>query len=176
MKPLDLEILSSVLYFYIPTCWEDFSDNGKIKDICTRKRFTGKMVDHVCSFLHFLECTFENCEFKDVEFEEISFVRCKFINCKFNNCTIKKSSFINCACIQLKFIQTSFFSSIMKETSCKEGIDLSSCSFRYFIIDDHSFQAANIFIPSQYHDDSTLLSIETADRQLLCYSDYIKLL
>ena len=38
MKFLNLEVLSSILYFYIPTSWENFSDNEKISS--TKKCFT----------------------------------------------------------------------------------------------------------------------------------------
>lgn len=176
MKFLNLEVLSSILYFYIPTSWEDFSDNEKIKNICTKKNFCGNITDHVCTYLHFLECTFKDCHFKDVEFEEISFVRCHFINCTFENCSIKKTSFITCYYLDCKFLNSSFFTTFIKESSSTDILNLSSCSYRYLIVDAHSIETASFIFSKKYYDDKNLLAIETKKRQLLSYNEFIKLL
>lgn len=170
-KIIDLKILDTMLYYYLPKSWSDFQRNDELQANCSNTKFVGDMKDNSFIYLHFTDCIFENINFTNMDFSNIGFVRCHFINCSFNNCKFSYTQFRFVRFTSVLWNFCTFIENYFEEITIDEAkMKMSSCKFFQVNINSKNFENKIIF-PQHICDKKENLCIET-EHQRYTYNEF----
>lgn len=165
-KIVDLEILDTILYYYLPKDWSAFQRNDDLMSYCSNSKFIGKMKDNSFIYLHFTDCIFENIEFLNMDFTNIGFARCHFINCTFTNCKFHYAQFRFARFTHTVWNFCKFIECYAQEITVDEPeMRMTSCTFEQMNISSSNLENKIIF-PPQCYDNIENICIETDHNRL----------